>query len=343
MGITITDIAEKAGVSKTTVSFAFNNPERIAPSTLERIMTIARETGYSPDPIARILSNKKTRAVGIVLQKSFPDLFQDPSLGELLRGIGLICNQHGFTLSIVTPANGLVSQAVLNAAVDGMICVGSTTRCDAQTAFKQRKIPCVTIDAAETTEFINVGINDEKIAEELMDLLIKNGHRSICVCSLEPASADGQILNPPAMQEARMRGIRSSAKKHSIPLNSQRVRWSYIPAAPDGAYEAALSLLKSKTRPTAIFCMADIQAFGFYRAARELSLSIPHDLSIVSFDDLPISATLSPGLTTVHQSAFDKGRVAAESLFKGITGEQCSSQIIDANIVHRESVGRVRT
>lgn len=341
MGVTIKDIAEKAGVSKTTVSFAFNNPSRIAPDTLERILTIAYETGYVPNPVARILSNKKTNAIGIVLQNSFPDLFQNPYLGELLRGVGVVCDQHGFTISIVTPANDLVSKAVLNAPVDGILCVGSAARCDVQTAFTKRKLPFVTIDGADTENVVNVGIRDELLAEELMDFLIENGHQNICVCSLEAVTDDVQTQSAPVMQEARLRGIYRSAKKNTIAKNANGVRCIHIPAGAAGSYEAALKLLKKKNRPTAIFCMADIQAFGVYRAARKLLLSIPHDLSIVSFDDLPISSTLFPGLTTVHQNAFDKGRVAAELLFKDIDGEHCSSQIMDAHIIHRESVGPV--
>lgn len=339
MGITIKDIAMRAGVSKTTVSFAFNDPQRISAETYERIMTIAREIGYAPDPVARILSNKKTKNIGIVLPQTISVLFQNPYLGELLRGVGSVCDQEGFAVSVLSPFKGLVSQTILNAAVDGILILGISRDSDVHTSFKQRNMPYVTIDAIDTGNFVNVGIRDENLAEQLMDVLLDNNHRRICFCLLQSISPDLQKADTSATREARLHGIYASAKKHAL-TRTDLEQFSFIstPATLSDSYNIAVSVLKKKDRPTAIYCMADVQAYGFYRAARELDITIPDDLSIVSFDDIPITEIITPGLTCVHQSAYTKGRTATQLLFRLIAGKPCDSVFLDAHVEHRDSV-----
>lgn len=345
MGVTIKDIALKAGVSKTTVSFAFNNPERISTDTYERIMNIARETGYSPDPIARILSNRKTKAIGVVLPQSISVFFQNPYLAELLRGIGSVCDQEGFTVSILSPFKGIVTQTILNAAVDGILIMGISSESDVHATFKQRHMPYVTIDSADARNngaYVNVGIAEESLSEQLMDILLDNGHRRIVFCSLQPISPNLQKQDISSTLEARLSGIRKSIAKHNLTQNeTDQFRFINTPATLTDSYEVAKIVLKKKDRPTAVYCMGDIQAYGFYRVAKELSLSIPDDLSIVSFDDLPLTETLTPGLTAVHQSGYEKGRIATKLLFKLITGQQCASENVDAYVYHRESVKNI--
>lgn len=342
MGITIKDIALQAGVSKTTVSFAFNSPDRISSDTYERIMTIAREIGYSPNPIARILSNKKTKNIGIVLPQTISVFFQNPYLGELLRGIGSVCDQEGFAVSVLSPFKGIVTQTILNAAVDGILIMGISKDSEVHETFKQRDMPYVTIDAAEAGDYVNVGIKDEELSEKLMDILLDNGHRKICFCLLQSISPTLQKADTSGTREARLNGILKSVKNHGLTQDDTK-DFLYIntPATLTDSYDFALSLLKAKDRPTAVFCMADVQAYGFYKAARELSLSIPEDLSVVSFDDLPLTETLIPGLTCVHQSAYEKGRMATKLLFKLIAGQQCDSAVLEAHIIQRHSVTRI--
>jgi len=342
VSVTIKDIAALAGVSKTSVSFAFNSPERISAETYERIMTIAREQGYSPDPIARILSNKKTKNIGIVLPQSISVFFQNPYLGELLRGVGSVCDQEGFAVSVLSPFKGIVSQTILNAAVDGILIMGISKDSEVHTTFRQRSMPYVTIDAAEVGDFVNVGIRDVELAKQLMDILLKNGHRKICFCLLQSISSNLQKADTSGTREARLNGILLSAKEYGLTEEEKNdFYFMNVPATLSDAYDKALSVLKKKERPTAVFCMADVQAYGFYRAAQVLGLSIPDDLSIVSFDDLPFTETLAPGLTCVHQSAYKKGRIATKLLFKMIAGQECESAILEANIKHRSSVANI--
>ena len=108
------------------------------------------------------------------------------------------------------------------------------------------------------------------------------------------------------------------------------------------SYRLAKQTLQLDNRPTAIYCMGDIQALGFYKAADELGLKIPEDLSVVSFDDLAITGILCPELTAVHQPGYDKGVAATELLIKQIAGKECQSVRLDAKVIKRKSVAKAK-
>src|SRR5450759_2634184 len=99
----IKDIAEKAGVSKTAVSFAFNNPNRLSEATVQQILKIAEEMGYNPDPVARSMSTGKTGTIGLLLPQPIPEIIRNPSMPEFIEGIGEVCNEASLSLLLVPP------------------------------------------------------------------------------------------------------------------------------------------------------------------------------------------------------------------------------------------------
>lgn len=343
MKITIKDIAEKAGVSKTAVSFAFNNPERISKATYRRIMDIAKEIGYSPDPIARILATRQTRTIGLLLPQQLTEVFKNPYISELVRGIGSICEKELLSLTIISPREGIITHSIQSAAVDGMIVLGVDSKSDVHVAFKQRQMPYVTIDAENSSKYLNVSIDNETYAKQLMDILLDLGHRRICFCALLPIADELHSLEGSPTMLQRHNGIMQSIKHHKI--DSETVKeFSFIEigVSLQSAYELAKKELKKTNRPTAVYCMGDGQAIGFYRAAQELGISIPDELSIVSFDDLPINKALYPKLTCVHQPGFEKGQIAATLLLNQIAGKKCSSISMPAHIEKRDSTAPVK-
>ncbi|MCR4713678.1 MAG: LacI family transcriptional regulator [Treponemataceae bacterium] len=343
MKVTIKELAEKAGVSKTAVSFAFNNPKRISSETYERIMKIAKEIGYSPDPVARILATHQTQTIGLLFPQSITDVFQNPYISELVRGVGAICDRAGLALTLLSPFKGIVEHTIQNAAVDGMIILGVDKYSSVHETFKLRNMPYITIDATVTDEYTNVGIDDKKLAEELMDLLLDNGHTRISFCALKPIAVDITEGIHSTTTDARRNGIESSIKKHNLSDEvKKRFRFLESDTSFSKSYEIAKMHLMEQNRPTAVFCMGDIQALGFYCAAEELGLKIPEDISIVSFDDLPISSIIKSGLTTAHQPGFEKGMTAAELLVRKMNGESCSSVILPAYIENRGSVSKAK-
>ncbi len=342
MKVTIKDLAEKAGVSKTAVSFAFNNPKRISEDTYNRIMQIAREIGYSPDPVARILATHRTQTIGILFPQPVTEILRNPHIAELVRGVGALCDEKGYSLTLLSPLKGVIEHTVQNAAVDGMIILGVDRYSTVHEVFKQRSMPYVAIDADMNAEYSNVGIDDAGLSEKLMDVLLDNNHRRICFCSLQPVAEDLAETVHSITADARTLGIRKSVEKHN--LSEEEIKqFIYIDSETsfELSFQTAKEVLSQSRRPTAVFCNADIQAFAFYSAAQELGLSIPEDLSVVSFDDLTISRVLQPGLTAVHQNAYEKGLCAATLLMEQFEGRAPRSTLVPATVEERGSVARI--
>src|SRR5918911_3852953 len=106
--VTISQIAKEAGVSKTAVSFAFNDPSQLAPATVEHIREIAERLGYTPDPIARSMTTKPTNAIGLLLPQDIATALANPFYTQFIRGIGKVCGRAGMTLMLLPPLKGSV-------------------------------------------------------------------------------------------------------------------------------------------------------------------------------------------------------------------------------------------
>ncbi|MCQ2983066.1 MAG: LacI family transcriptional regulator [Treponemataceae bacterium] len=345
MKVTIKELAERAGVSKTAVSFAFNNPSRISKETYNRIMAIAEEIGYFPDPVARILATKTTQTVGMLFPQPVAEILTNPYIAEIIRGAGAVCDSKGYSLALLSPLKGIINHTIQSAAVDGMIILGVDKNSEVHSSFRQRNMPYVTIDAGKADGFVNVGVDDGLLSEHLMDNLLDNGHRHITVCPLNPISSEldetAGDLEHSTTSDVRRQGILRSIEKHGLKEN-QTVFLNYIIIGTnlEESCEKAKTFLQSEHQSTAVFCMADIQALGFYRAARDLGISIPDGLSVVSFDDMPMMDVLTPAVTTAHQSGYEKGYTAASLLFNQLEGSAAESVVLESHVVERGSVTR---
>lgn len=339
---TIKDLAERAGVSKTAVSFAFNSPQRISRETYEKIMSIAQEVGYVPDPVARDLARRKTQCIGILLPQSIAFVFQNPYITELLRGVGEACEKEQYSILVLSPVEGIFTRAVYNAVVDGVIILGAASGSEVHGVCRQRGLPYVTIDAGFGKECVNVGIDDERAAYELARLLLAAGHKRICVCTLQPVSKVLEASGSSETLRNRCHGIQRAVDEGDG--SDVQVEYREVGTSCESSLSAARSVLGQEAAPTAVLCMADVQAYGFYRVVQERGLSIPQDLSIVTFDNLPQSQLLHPRPSTVDQPGFQKGRRAAVELFKLLAcqkhpgGPEPQSVVLDFQILNTGSV-----
>ncbi|HJX22520.1 MAG TPA: LacI family DNA-binding transcriptional regulator, partial [Steroidobacteraceae bacterium] len=119
MRVTIADVAGAAGVSKTAVSFAFNNPEKLGQATLERVLQVAHDLGYTPHPAARALSLRRSGTIGILIPQRLSTVFANQFLSELLQGLGELVEEHDLSLLLVPPLDGSLEGAIRQASVDG--------------------------------------------------------------------------------------------------------------------------------------------------------------------------------------------------------------------------------
>ncbi len=332
---TIKDIAERAGVSKTTVSFAFNDSSKLSRSTYARVMNVAEAIGYIPDPVARTLATKRLGTIGLLLPQPIQEAFGNPYMFELLRGIGEACHEHDVSLTILPPLKGLLSQAVRRAAVDALVVIGLGPEASILPLIKRRRLPFVMVDGLAAEGLRNVGIDDEAAAYVMTRHILDLGHRSIAVLAYRAASTAMEDSASLTLSR-RMAGIDRALR--NIGLSPSSVARYSCEASPAAAEDFAVSFLSQKeNRPTAVICLSDAAAFGVYAACRRLSIDIPGALSVSGFDDVPFARVLSPPLTTIHQPGREKGERAAALVFKMLRGEPVEDIRLPALLALRRS------
>ena len=322
--VTIKDIARISGYSKTTVSFAFNDPSRIGKETREKIMRIADDLGYVPDPVARNLSLRHHGTIGLLLPEVISFAFFNPYLSQIVQGIGEVCERENHSLTLIPPIRESLMEGVRRAAVDGLITIGLEPGMDTVEFIKRRHLPFVAIDGRVGGDFPVVGIEDRKASAAAMRHVLELGHREIAVVAFgtEPKLSTGSHV-----KLERMAGYRDALREVDRDLPSDV---TYVYAAPslDGGRHAAAALLDGLRRPTAIVAMSDILALGVMDKLHALGVAVPEEISVVGFDDIPESQLVTPQLTTVCQPGYDKGRHAADSLMKLITDQDNPGHIV---------------
>jgi DNA-binding LacI/PurR family transcriptional regulator len=334
MRITIKDIAERAGVSKTTVSFAFNDPNKISAETRDRVLAIAAELGYVPDPVARTLITKKIGSIGLLLPQPIHFAMSNPYLTELIQGIGEVCHKHNFSLTIIPPAKGRIIEAAQNALVDGLITIGVNSDMKIIEFLMKRHLPFVTIDGTATNRTINVGIDDERAGYILMRYVLDLGHRKIALVEFESST----VIHPEdefsVVRDRRVAGFARALGEKGMGMDDVRIFSTQC--SMEGGRRVGMEILSGE-RPTAVVALADIIALGFYTACQERNVRIPDDISVVGFDDIQMAAAVKPGLTTIRQPAYAKGFEAGLVMFSFMEKGSAYHRLMPAELVVRES------
>ena len=310
--VTIADVASAAGVSKTAVSFAFNNPERLGHATLERVLGVAHDLGYTPHPAARALSMRRSGTIGVLIPQRLSTVFANPFLSELMQGLGELCEEHDLTLLLVPPLDGSLEGAIRQASVDGFISLGLGPDDRALEMLDRIGIPTVAVDSESSPGRPAVNVDDEGGARAAAQHLLDLGHRDIAIIVLPPTRAHFG-LTPAAAR--RLAGSAGAVEPHTLTAGATR-------AAGAQAFE---SMPRGRRRPTAVLAMSDMVAIGLMAAAQSAGLKIPDDLSVVGYDDLPLAAWTNPALTTVRQPIIEKGRLAARLLIQRMKGKVVQS------------------
>jgi DNA-binding LacI/PurR family transcriptional regulator len=317
----IEDVARRAGVSKTSVSFAFNQPGNLKEATRERILAAAAELGYRPSPIARRLATRRTDQLGLVVPQSTHDIFANPFLPELVRGIGDVSDAEGLALVIVPPVKGSIAHAVGSALVDGLILLGLFPDHPDLDDVRRAGTPLVGLDIEAWDGVDVIGIEDANGARQAADHLRGLGHRDVAVV-LIAEHPDSPVDELHGMSGRRLAGVREGfgmePGRDESPDGSIRLRVVSTPASEEGGRAALTTLLGDGPAPTAVITMSDVTAIGVMAGAIDTGIRVPDELSIVGFDDIPAASWTTPRLTTVHQPIREKGRRAARRLIQAI-------------------------
>lgn len=335
---TISDVADAAGVSKTAVSFAFNQPDRLAPDTALRIRSVAETLGYRPHPVARMLSHGRTHAIGVLTPQALSVIFENPFFGPFTAGVAAAAEASGHVLQFVSPLHGSLAQALNRASVDGVVAVGLSAHHPDVEKIRQAGVPMVLVDSTALPTQPSVEVDDEGGARLAANHLVSLGHRSFVVLSIEPSDrADGE--DPDSVPARRLRGYRAALLEAGVNLPDMAVLTS--PSTILGGAAAFAESWDAGQRPTAVLAMSDAIAVGAMRAARERGLAVPSQLSVVGFDDVDLARFADPALTTIHQPIARKGEQAVELLLGILEGrvEPNQHQILATRLVVRASTG----
>jgi alanine racemase len=335
--VTIADVAERAGVSKTAVSFAFNNPDRLNTATASRILGIANELGYRPDPVARMLTQRRTGSIGILTPQDLSVIFTNPFFGAFSAGIASVAEESGYGLHFISPLHGSLTRAIHRATVDGVVAIGLTDDHPEIGEIRRAGLPMVLVDSNTTGELASVDVDDEGGARLAAEHLLELGHREIAILAIDGPRA--AVSAGDGVVQRRMRGYRSTLAAAGIDVPADEI--AVGPATIDGGRAAFATLWDAGRRPSAVLAMSDAMAIGAIGAIHDRGLRIPAEISVVGFDDVDLAASTDPPLTTVHQPVRGKGETAVRLLLSVVEGRDASPghRRLETRLVVRSSTG----
>lgn len=323
--MTLADVARAAGVAKSTASYAFSDPDRLAPQTTERVLAAAAQLGYQgPSALGRALASGRTHVVAVVTKALMLAPEEDPFALQIIDGLSRELHELGYGVLLLPPVVDEQAARLHAAAIyDGCVSVRRLSHlAETDEVLESRGVPWLKLDSG-SDEYRAVSGQEDDATAVLLRHLVSLGHKRIVAVAL-PFEHDGdepQLFEGPQVRElldtlpqrvyahvprARLRGFVGAGV---IPQK--------VAVAPATTYEAGkaagLQLLAGPDdeRPTAVVCQADVYAWGVIDAARELGLRVPEDVSVTGFDGLTGGVFDQFELTTVVQDGVLKGRLVA--------------------------------
>ena len=327
---TIHDVARAAGVSVATVSKAVNGRYGVAPGTSERVLEAVAALGYESSLVASSMRSRRTGVIGVLVADF------EPFSAEILKGVAVGLRGSSYDLMAYSGSRqgdgeGWERRSLSRLSgtlIDGAILVTPSVLTTAAS------IPVVAVDPhTGRTDLPSVEADSRGGAHEATAFLIELGHRRI-----------GFVAGRPDLKSSRLRdaGYRDALSAAGIGFDPGLVRVGFYDA--DTAREAAQELLAQRERPTAVFAANDLSAIAIIDVARGLGLSVPGDLSVVGFDDVPEASRLALPLTTVRQPMQRIGQTAARMLTSLMAGEPLAAThvLLPTKLVPRDTTAPPR-
>lgn len=317
-GMTLSEIARIAGVSKMTVSNVINGKKGVAEETRQRIMEVIQETGYIANRSARNLASGRTRTIGLVV----PKLNSNYTLyiGEILRGAGDAADQSHWDLLVCTTSDDEERefrriQSLASGLADGILVLLPRAEQSYLALLQETHIPVITLDhGLIETPLPSIDVDNHTGGRLATQHLLDLGHRRIGFVGGTYSRAHLE----------RLAGYREVLEENGIPVDETLIAQGDY-SQPSG-FQAAEQLLDLTAPPTAIFALSDAMAFGIMESAGRRGLRIPDDLSVVGFDDIPMAGWVHPQLTTIRQPLYKLGETAINLIIAMTDGETLPGQ-----------------
>jgi len=333
--VTINDVARSANVSKKTVSRVINNNPNVAAQTRAHVQRVIDELGYQPNVIARGLAQGRANAIGVVIAESARAVFAYPLYNDILYGIAQVLNAEKIDMLVrldrQDPANYL--DLYLQRRVDGLILASMSVDDRQLPRLFQSDAPYVltqrVLDYGADTWWVDVDFEAgaRQAAAHLLDL----GHRQIAF-----------LVGPANKSYTRLllRGHRTALQERGLSIQDDFILTSppYTGVEP----ERIAAIMKHPHPPTAFVCSDDMKAVQLLQILQAQGYRIPEDVSVIGSDDTVIAQYANPPLTTIHQDAVEKGRLAATILLKrmhNVNGQAPAQVLLPTRLIVRGTTG----
>ncbi|WP_405851321.1 LacI family transcriptional regulator [Streptomyces sp. NBC_00090] len=311
------DIARRAGVSKVAVSYALNGQPGVSETTRASIKSIAEELGWRPNSAARALSGGRAQAVGLTVRRPARTLGVEPFFMEFISGVESVLSEQSYALMLQMVATQDSEIEVCRRwwgerRVDGIFLIDLQADDARPPAVEALGMPAVAIGPPDVSGTVPaIWSDDGESVHEIVRYLAMLGHRRIA-----------RVAGPAGLAHTAIRdaALRAACEEAGIPAAAV-VHTDYT--GEEGAH-AARALLIAPNRPTAIVFDNDIMAVAALSVAQELNLSVPADLSIVAWDESPLTQVVRPMLSAVTRDIAAYGARAARALLSLIDGEEVS-------------------
>ncbi|NME70651.1 LacI family DNA-binding transcriptional regulator [Flammeovirga aprica] len=334
MKASLKSIAKDLNISPGTISRVLNGKAkeyRISEATVKRVKAYAQKVGYTPNLVAKSLQASKSFTIGLIL----PDI-SNPFFSTMAKHIEQQASAMHYSILLMDSDEQLEKetkalQQLYSRKVDGIIlCPVGFEGSHYKEQFKDMGIPVVFVDRyLKGIDVPFVSSNNYKGAYDAVEFLIQKGHKTIGLIQ-----GDQKLLTV----NEREKGFKEALQDYNISFNANLLLGNGFNE--ENGYVSMLQLLKEKNKPTAILCMSNQICMGVLKAAKELQLNLPQDLSIISFDENPYAEYITPSLTTIKQHNDKMGAKAFNLIYDLIQDQKSEdpSFLIDTEIIERGSI-----
>ncbi|QTL97025.1 LacI family DNA-binding transcriptional regulator [Iocasia frigidifontis] len=340
MKVTLRDIAEKAGVSISTVSRVINDDQEtpVNEETKKLVWQLVKDMGYSKYNGSSKRSSKK---IGYILNNT-SNIFNHPYFSVLLDAIETEIKSQGYSVGFSFVESDIKKESVrhqiINDDVDGLILIANFIDEEFAEQINENYKNIVSIDFV-SDNFNNdlILIEKKKAAYNAVRYLIEHGHEEI-------AYIGGGFVGGQGMKKShRYLGYKKAMDEKNLIINEQWVRngdWSL-----EGGYLQMMEIIKAEKIPTAVYTASDLMAIGVFRAIQQSGLTVPDDISVISYDNIEMSKYSNPPLTTFHVPKREIGKLAVKLLLDQINDQNPGFPLkimVSAELVERESVAKIK-